>query len=157
MISTLPYMLILLFMPLWKPDEVSMLSMIFTVIPVSICALVIWTMRRAYKTVRSIKTLATWQAPDLEPATQNTGAEPPHAVKKPVWPWLVIVPGALLLLSMGPGAMMLPIMPLYLAAMSTDSGTAPSYVPALLVIIGYALICGYVVLLVRAIKALRAK
>ncbi|WP_181313551.1 hypothetical protein [Planomicrobium soli] len=48
-------------------------------------------------------------------------------------------------------------MPMYLAAMSTDSGTMPGYVPVLSVIIGYALISAYVVLLIRAVKALRAK
>ncbi|MDM5330100.1 hypothetical protein [Neobacillus sp. CF12] len=57
----------------------------------------------------------------------------------------------------GPGAIMLPIMPLFLAGMSTDSLDTPDYVPILIFVIGYGLMIGYTFLLIKAIKTLRKK
>lgn len=158
LIPTLPFTLLLVFMPIWKPDETSFLSIFFTAISVGICAVTIWAMRRAYKVVRQSPLPGTEQDPtSIERRPHQKAKIDQHATKKPVWPWVVIAPSVLLLFAAGPGAMMLPIMPVYLAAMSTDSGTVPDYVPALIFIIGYALIIGYVVLLVKAVKALRSK
>lgn len=155
---TLPFTLLLILMPLWKPDEVSFISMLFTSIPVGLCVLAIWAMRRAFKSLRPPKGAADKQVAIPQPETPVHSTEPTQPpAKKPLWPWIIIVPGALLLVAAGPGAMMLPIMPMYLAAMSTDSGTTPDYVPALIIVIGYALIFGYILLLVKAVKALRGK
>ncbi|HZG71398.1 MAG TPA: hypothetical protein VEY51_07640 [Chondromyces sp.] len=77
--------------------------------------------------------------------------------QKPIWPWIVIGFGAVSLIGAGPGAIMLPIMPLFLAAMSTDSGNTPDYVPSLILVIGYGLLIGYTTLLIKAIKTLRSK
>ncbi|WKA55712.1 hypothetical protein [Planococcus shixiaomingii] len=158
LIPTLPFTLLLISMPIWKPDETSFLSLLFTALPVAICAATIWAMRQAYKAIR-LSASTTGQASAVLPKSPEQVIENdlPSARKKPVWPWAVIVPGVLLLFALGPGAMMLPIMPVYLAAMSTDSGTAPDYVPALIVVIGYTLILAYAVLLVKAIQVLRAK
>jgi len=158
LIPTLPFTLLLISMPIWKPDETSFFSIFFTAIPVGICAATIWAMRRAYKDVRLAKKTAIGQPQPVieEPSSEKEETSQPP-VKKTVWPWFVILPGALLLVVSGPGAMMLPIMPVYLAAMSTDSGTTPDYVPALIFLIGYAVIIGYAVLLVKAVKALRSK
>jgi hypothetical protein len=155
LVPTLPYTLLLLLMPIWKPDEAGFFSTLLTAIPASICAATIWGMRRAYKTVRPAKTV---QGPDeLEEQLAQPVQAMPSFEKKLIWPWFVIVPSGLLMVAMGPGTMMLPIMPVYLAAMSTDSGSVPDYVPALIFVIGYALILGYAILLFKAIKALRAK
>ncbi|TWT25124.1 hypothetical protein [Planomicrobium sp. CPCC 101110] len=157
MIPTLPFTLLLVLMPLWKPDEVSFFSMLFTSILAGLCILAIRAMRRAFKSLRPSKTADEKIAiPHPEAPVHNAAPAQPTA-KKPLWPWMIIVPGALLLIASGPGAMMLPIMPLYLAAMSTDSGTTPDHVPALIIGIGYALLSGYILLLVKAVNALRGK
>ncbi|MFE8701605.1 hypothetical protein ACFYKX_13455 [Cytobacillus sp. FJAT-54145] len=51
--------------------------------------------------------------------------------------WIVIGIFAVCIF-LGPGIFTLPIMPLFLAGMSTDSGTTPAYVPILIIIVGYS-------------------
>lgn len=86
-----------------------------------------------------------------------TTSTPSEKTSTTIWPWLVLIPGGLLLVSTGPGIIMLPIMPLFLAAMSTDSGANPDYVPLLIIVIGYGLMIGYITLVVLAIKKLRKR
>ncbi|WP_218895473.1 hypothetical protein [Neobacillus driksii] len=52
---------------------------------------------------------------------------------------------------------MLPVMPLLLAAFSTHSPSTPDYVPILIIFVGYGILVGYTILLIKAIKKLRLK
>jgi hypothetical protein len=94
--------------------------------------------------------------PQVQVAPEPIAHEQP-AVKKPVWPWIVIGAGAVLVISTGPAAIMLPVMPLLLAGFSTDSSSTPDYVPTLIIFVGYGILLGYILLLVKAIKRLRTK
>lgn len=163
-IMTFPFILLLVFMPFWKPDEVSFLSMVFTAIPLAFSIMTFWAMRRAYKAIRNHrqnfnaedeKTKKTELEPVISPNATETYSESVTEKNRPVWPWVVIVPSILLVISMGPGAIMLPIMPLFLAGMSTDSGQTPDYVPFLIILIGYGLLAGFALLLFKAVYALR--
>jgi|GEM_PF-3692319 len=73
--------------------------------------------------------------------------------KQPIWAWIVIGLSALSLLPMGPGAIMLPVLPLLLAGFSTDAPGTPEYVPILILVVGYGLLVGWVTLIVFAIRA----
>lgn len=154
-VTIAPFALLLVLMPFWKPDEVSFLSMVFTAIPLVMSVLVFWTMSRAYKSIRNQRQIMehyeNTMAEEIEPILLEK--EPEN--NKPVWPWLVIIPSILLLISMGPGVVMLPVMPLFLAGMSTDSGQTPDYVPMLIILIGYGLLAGSGFLFFKAIRVLR--
>ncbi|WP_281864154.1 hypothetical protein [Planomicrobium okeanokoites] len=154
-ISVAPFALLLATMPFWKPDEVSFLSMLFTAIPVSISILIFWTIKSAYKSIKNQRNQSMdlheetfGKVNDTAPAGKATGDN------KPIWPWFILIPSILLLVSTGPGVIMLPIMPLFLAGMSTDSGQAPAYVPMLIIMIGYGLLAGFSILLYKAVRAL---
>ncbi|WP_284036934.1 hypothetical protein [Neobacillus sp. 114] len=156
LISALPGMLFIIFMPFWKADELSFFTMIFAAISLCILIVTAWGIKRAYNALRDYNRAK--KAYELESLQEkkllnNLSSE----TKKPIWPWIVIGLGALLVVSSGPGIIMLPIGPLFLAGMSTDSGTTPDYVPFLIIVIGYGLMAGYVILLIKAIKTLRAK
>lgn len=155
-VTIAPFALLLALMPFWKPDEVSILSMVFTATPLSMSILVFWIMSRAYKSIRNqhkqfMEPHENTEAEEIEPIL----LEKETANNKPVWPWLVIIPSILLLISMGPGVVMLPIMPVFLAGMSTDSGQTPGYVPMLIILIGYSLLAGFCFLFFKAIRVLR--
>lgn len=155
---TAPAGIILLLVPFFKPDEISFMSSLLTAIMLILPAAAIWAMFRSYKAVKAYHLLQKEVA--LLPPKEETsldGTLVPEKAKKPIWPWLIIAPGALLLISSGPGAVMFPIMPLFLAGMSTDSPDTPGYVPALLIIGGYALMIGYGILVWRAIQTLRTR
>lgn len=145
-----PYLFMTALIPIWKPDELSFFSIMYITLALCMLIVLFWGMKQAFLTLKAYKKRGENQAavPEIKPSTGN---------QKPVWPWVVIVPGALLLIFSGPGAIMLPIMPLFLAGMSTDSGTVPDYVPLAIFFGGYGLIAGYVMLLVKAIKTLKAK
>ena len=157
LLNSFPGIFLYLLLPFWKSDEFNFFTIVLMVISLCILIVTIWGMKRAYNTIRASR--------QMEPATLSIegldvpqpSADDPSKQTKSIWPWLVIIPGVLLLVNSGPGVMMLPIMPLFLAGMSTDSGTAPDYVPILIILIGYGLMIGYVILLVKAIKALRIK
>jgi len=151
MVFSLPGMLLTLFMQIRQLEIVSSISIIFFTIGVCMIVVLIWGMKRAWMAIKSYNEFKAKYAV-IEPKLDST---PP--VKKPIWPWVVIGVGALSVLGMGPGVLMLPIMPLFLAGMSTDSGTTPEYVPMLILLIGYGLMIGYTILLVKAIKRLRSK
>ncbi|MCM3603027.1 hypothetical protein M3175_20005 [Robertmurraya korlensis] len=151
MIFSLPGMLLTLFMQMRQLEILSSISIIFFTIGVCMIVVLIWGMKRAWSAIKSYneyKASYTVIEPKLDPTPQE---------KKPIWPWVVIGVGALSVLGMGPGVIMLPIMPLFLAGMSTDSGTTPEYVPMLILLIGYGIMIGYTILLVKAIKRLRSK
>jgi hypothetical protein len=148
LLTSLPGFVLISFIPLWKTGELSFWTIMYMMIPLCVLTGTIWGIARA------VNTLRTFKLEQSRAAIIDAGSA--EAVK-PIWPWLVIAPGALLLIKMGPGVVMLPIMPLFLAGMSTDSGTTPSYVPLLIVVIGYGLMSGYIFLLVRAIKRLSRK
>lgn len=151
MIFSLPGMLLTLFMQMRQLETVTSFSIIFFTIGVCMIVVLIWGMKRAWSAIKSYNEFkATYNIiePKLDPTPQE---------KKPIWPWVVIGFGALSVLGMGPGVIMLPIMPLFLAGMSTDSGTTPEYVPLLILLIGYGIMIGYTILLVKAIKRLRSK
>ncbi|MDR6121445.1 Na+/proline symporter [Bacillus sp. SLBN-46] len=164
--STLPGMLMLMTVPFWKPDEISFFSVLFMVIGLCVLIVIGWGMKKAFV---AIKTYRAW-IKTVEPVVGEKPieliggkgektAEPldggSEKKKKPIWPWIALAPSALILVSSGPGVLMLPIAPLFLAGMSTDSGNTPGYVPGLIIVIGYGLLIGYTVLVVKAIKTLR--
>lgn len=151
MVFSLPGMLLTLFMQIRQLESVTSISIIFFTIDVCMIVVLLWGMKRAWTAIKKYneyKTKYTVIETNLDPTPQE---------KKPIWPWVVIGVGALPVLGMGPGVIMLPIMPLFLAGMSTDSGTTPEYVPMLILLIGYGIMIGYILLLVKAIKRLRSK
>ena len=177
-LTTLPGMLLMITIPLWKSDEISFFSILFMVIGLCIIIVVGWGMKRAFVAIKTYKVWSKTSGPvagsggkTVEPLSAvekpteligGNGEETAEQLdvgsekkKKPIWPWIALAPGALLLVSSGPGVLMLPIAPLFLAGMSTDSGTTPGYVPGLIIVIGYGLLIGYTVLVVKAIKRLR--
>lgn len=154
--TTAPAGIILLLVPFFKPDEISIMSSILTAFMLILPAGALWAMIRSYKAIKTYRLLKKETALlSLEKQVVDEEGEVPIKAKKPSWPWLVIAPGALLLISSGPGAVMFPIMPLFLAGMSTDSSDTPAYVPALLIFGGYGVMIGYAILVWRAIKTLR--
>jgi len=158
LLKALPGMLLTLAIPLWKPDEISFFTFIYIPIILGILGLTIWGLKKAFSALKDYQQVKNSQTPALieevpEPAKQ----ELPAKTKKPVWPWIVIGAGAVLGIGSGPAALMLPIMPIFLAGMSTDSPHTPDYVPNLILTVGYGLMIGYIVLLIKAIKTLRKK
>ena len=156
LVSMLPIVFMTAILPVWRPEEFSIVSVIMLLIALSFAAGALLAIRWAKRTIGDAAQPNTEaeEASTEHPPSFSEGEEAEEK-KKPVWPWLVIAPGALLLVSTGPGAVMLPIMPLFLAGMSTDSGTTPDYVPALIILIGYGIIGIYGYWVFRAIKALR--
>ncbi len=151
MVFSLPGMLLTLFMQIRQLEIVTSISIIFFTIGVCMIVVLIWGMKRAWT---AIKHYNEYKA---KYTIIEVKSDSPTQEKKPIWPWVVIGLGALSVFGMGPGVIMLPIMPLFLAGMSTDSGTTPDYVPMLILFIGYGLMIGYIILLVKAIKRLRSK
>ncbi|MGS2777285.1 hypothetical protein ACVBAX_07895 [Robertmurraya sp. GLU-23] len=150
-VFSLPGILLTLFMQIRQLEIVTSISIIFFTIGVCMIVVLLWGMKRAWTAIKKYneyKAKYTVIETNLDPTPQE---------KKPIWPWVVIGIGALPVLGMGPGVIMLPIMPLFLAGMSTDSGTTPEYVPMLILLIGYGIMIGYITLLVKAIKRLRSK
>lgn len=157
-----PSIFITVLLPIWKPEEFSVVSAVLSVISLSFVAATIWTMRRAYKSLRAVKAERSFPVETIIASKKETALFPlqketTKETKKLIWPWLVIAPGALLLIGSGPGAIMLPIAPLFLAAMSTDSGNTPDYVPFSIIAIGYGLMFTYAIFVFFAIKALRSR
>ncbi|MGK7379363.1 hypothetical protein ACSFXN_16140 [Planococcus sp. 1R117A] len=153
-VSMLPIFFMTVILPIWRPEEFSFVSVIILLIAAGFMAIA-WRMMKWAK--QEMKTAGRQKKEMSLPPEERPSLLLPEEVpdKKPIWPWLVIAPGALLLISAGPGAVMFPIMPLFLAGMSTDSETVPEYVPLLIILIGYGVMGGYVYWLFRAIKALR--
>lgn len=155
---TAPAGIVLLLVPFFKPDEISFMSSLLTAFMLILPAAALWAVIRSFKTIKAYQLHQREHAllqPKEEPLPGETPV--PAKTKKPLWPWVVIAPGAALLISSGPGALMFPIMPLFLAGMSTDSPDTPGYVPALLFFGGYGLMIGYGLLVWRAIRALRTR
>jgi hypothetical protein len=152
--SAAPGLLMSILLPFWRAEELGLFMYIFFMIAIIMVIATIWVMVKAYQALKS------HNQPFNEIPFKQDGEIDLHEVhkttitKKPIWPWVVIAPGALLLVGSGPGVLMLPIMPLFLAGMSTDSGNTPDYVPILIILIGYTLILTYVILVVIAIKTL---
>ncbi|KKK38075.1 hypothetical protein WQ57_11360 [Mesobacillus campisalis] len=155
LISALPGIIFTVLMTFFKPNELSFVSFIMAAISVSILFVTGWAMKRAYRAIKAFNEAKQGAMPAAAPAGSLSYS--PLKTKKPIWPWVVIVPGILLMIKAGAGVMMLPIMPIFLAGMSTDSGTAPDYLPFLIIVGGYGLMIVYIILVVRAIKALRGK
>ncbi|MBZ5202693.1 hypothetical protein HU147_15905 [Planomicrobium chinense] len=156
LVSMLPIVFMTAILPIWRPEEFSIVSVIMLLIALSFAAGALLAIRWAKRTIGDAAQPNTEaeEASTEHPSSFSEGEEG-KGKKKPVWPWLVIAPGALLLITTGPGAIMLPIMPLFLAGMSTDSGNTPDYVPALIILIGYGIIGIYGYWVFRAIKTLR--
>ncbi|MBM7662308.1 hypothetical protein JOC85_003115 [Bacillus mesophilus] len=156
-LSTFPGMLLMMLIPFWKPDELSFMTIIFMTIAVCIVVTTIWAMKRAFQSIRNYNLAKKVTDETIYINTSSQDQDEPFIEnnKKPIWPWVVIIPGAVLLISTGPAVIMFPIMPLFLAGMSTDSGSTPDYIPFLIIIIGYGLMIGYTILVIMAIKALR--
>ncbi|MCM3585843.1 hypothetical protein M3182_08815 [Mesobacillus maritimus] len=157
LVSALPGFISTLLIPLWKPDELGMFSMLFSLMALCFLFFRIWGMRKAYQALKAYQPLQKQQASFVSQPQNIVEESPLPVIKKPIWPWFFIVPGVLLLIGMGSAVLMLPIMPLFLAGMSTDSGTVPDYVPILIILVGYGVMIGFTILLVLAIRALRKK
>lgn len=154
LVSAGPGLFFTILLPFWRAEELGLFMYIFITITAFTIIGTIWGMVKAYQALRNphqpindIPYLPEQQIESQESHKNSTS-------KKPIWPWVIIVPGALLLVGSGPGVLMLPIMPLFLAGMSTDSGNTPDYVPLLIILIGYTLMIGYIILVVIAIKTL---
>lgn len=160
LLRALPGMLLTLLIPFWKPDEVSFFTFIYIPIILGILGLTIWGLTKAFSAIKGYQQVKNSQTPALieeVPAQETAKQELPTKTKKPVWPWIVIGAGAVLGIGSGPAALMLPIMPIFLAGMSTDSPHTPDYVPILILVVGYGLMISYTILLIKAIKTLRNK
>ncbi|RNF39027.1 hypothetical protein [Planococcus salinus] len=159
-----PSILITVLLPFWKPEDFSAVSAMFALVALGFAAVTAWAMKRSYRSLkyRKAKSPAPAKTPvpaasEKEASFLSTKEAAPTETKTLIWPWLVIGCGALLLISSGPAVVMLPIAPLFLAAMSTDSGNTPAYVSVSIVMIGYGMMIAYAVLLFFAVKALRAR
>jgi hypothetical protein len=151
-VSTVPASLLTIFVSI-RQGELSFFSIIYYVFALVIFILIIWAMVKA---IRSIKAYQKTKGISVPQANTDFSNNPTaEKSKKPIWPWIVIGSAGLLLLTSGPGIIMLPIMPLFLAGMSTDSGNTPEYVPILIFVVGYILMILYVALVVKAIKRLK--
>ncbi|MFP7297073.1 hypothetical protein [Neobacillus niacini] len=150
LLKAMPGMLLTITIPIWKPDEISFFTFIYIPLVLGILGVTLWGLKKAFSAIKG------HQKTSIIPTPSKKGSDL-HTSKKPVWPWVVIGAGAVLVIGTGPAALMLPIMPLFLAGMSTDSSDTPSYVPLLIMVVGYGLMIGYTILLVKAIKRLRAK
>jgi hypothetical protein len=149
-VSSLPGIIFTTFMHI-RQQSATFFSIMGLTFVICVMIVIFWGMKRAWKAIKLYnKYKAQFTIIEMKSDT-------PSQQKKPIWPWVVIGLGALTVLGMGPGVIMLPIMPLFLAGMSTDSGTTPDYVPLLILLIGYGLMIGYIILLVKAIKRLRDK
>lgn len=147
-VTAVPGILLTVVVPLFRWQELSFFSILFMTLATCICFVVFWGMKRAWQAIQAARLI---ERDSISPPLIN----PTIRVNKPIWPWFVILPGVFAIIGMGPGVIMLPIMPIFLAAMSTDSGQTPDYVPLLLVFGGYGIILGYLILLIFAIRALR--
>jgi hypothetical protein len=159
LLSAFPGIFLVLFMSFWQANELSYFTFIYMTIALCILVVTIWGMKRALGAIqaynREKRSFLNEYFKDINPAELSNSLSVKK--QKPIWPWIVLAPGALLLISTGPGVIILPIAPLFLAGMSTDSGTTPDYVPILIFTVGYGLMIGYFILVVKAIKTLRAK
>lgn len=159
LLSAFPGLIMVIIMSFWKANELSFFSILFMTIALCIIVAAGWGMMKAFRAIQSYnrnkQDFLHEYFKDIDLAEPSVG----HSTKKrkPIWPWIAIAPGAFLLISSGPGVILLPIAPLFLAGMSTDSGSTPDYVPLLILVVGYGLMIGYTILVVKAIKTLRAK
>ncbi|WP_419955407.1 hypothetical protein ACN6MT_07810 [Neobacillus niacini] len=157
LLKAAPGMLLTLTIPLWKPDEFSIFSIFYIIFALGILTVTIWGMKKAYTAIKAYQQVKNNHVPPQVEASPDLIIQEQPAVKKPVWPWIIIGAGAVLVISTGPAALMLPVMPLLLAAFSTDSPSTPDYVPILIIFVGYGILLVYILLLVKAIKRLRTK
>jgi hypothetical protein len=147
-----PGLLMSILLPFWRAEELGLFMYSFIIIAIIMFSGTIWGMMKAYQALKNQRVNVIPYSPEQSIKIQESHNSSIN--KKPIWPWVVIAPGALLLVGSGPGVIMLPIMPLFLAGMSTDSGNTPDYVPVLIFLVGYTLIIGYIILVVIAIKTL---
>jgi hypothetical protein len=157
--SAFPGLFLVFIMSAWKANELGFFTILYMTIALCLLAGTVWGLVKAFKAIRPYnqqkKDFLHEYFKDINSPESVNSAVSKKA--KPIWPWIVIAPGALLLISSGPGVIMLPIAPLFLAGMSTDSGTTPEYIPLLILVVGYGLMISYIILVVKAIKTLRAK
>jgi hypothetical protein len=154
LINALPGLIFLFFMKFKQSGFFHFFSIFYLVIAMVIILGTIWAMKRSFEAIKA------FHVSKKKAHMQNSISNPSPSsgkLSRTIWPWLVLIPGGLLLVTTGPGIIMLPIMPLFLAAMSTDSGMTPEYIPLLIIVIGYGLMIGYIILVVLAIKKLRKK
>ena len=154
LVNALPGFIFLFLMKFKQSGVFHFFSLFYLTIALVIVLGAIWAMKRSFD---AIKEFHVFKRDTNIQNSRPTASPPSEKTSRTIWPWLVLIPGGLLLVSTGPGMIMLPIMPLFLAAMSTDSGTTPDYVPLLIIVIGYGLIIGYITLVILAIKKLRKK
>lgn len=76
-------------------------------------------------------------------------------IKTPIWAYAITILSALCIIPLGPTAIALPIFPLILAAFSTDSGTTPDSVPTTIILVGYAILFSWGILLTISIRKIR--
>lgn len=157
LLKAAPGMLITVAIPLWKPDEFSIFSIFYIIFALGILAVTFWGMKKSYNAKKTYQQAKNTQVSSPVKAPPDSNIHVPPAVKKPVWPWVVIGLGTVLVIASGPAALMLPVMPLLLAAFSTDSPSTPDYVPVLIILVGYGILAGYIILLIKAIKKLKSK
>ncbi|MFD2215260.1 hypothetical protein [Metabacillus endolithicus] len=154
LINALPGFIFLFLMKFKQSGFFHFFSLFYLIIALVIILGAIWAMKRSFDKIKNFHVLK--KETNMQDSLLTTST-PSEKISTTIWPWLVLIPGGLLLVSTGPGIIMLPIMPLFLAAMSTDSGVTPGYVPLLIIVIGYGLMLGYITLVVLAIKKLRKK
>lgn len=127
LLRSAPSLLMVMLIPLWRTEEVNF----FTIPTIGIALFavigVIWGMIRAYKAIIAYNMVKKNPASLVSPHNPAAANEPKGILdnQKPIWPWLVIAPGALLLIGGGPTVFMLPLMPLLLAGFSSDSPSTP--------------------------------
>ncbi|TLS38459.1 hypothetical protein [Pseudalkalibacillus caeni] len=115
-----------------------------------------------YYVIKAVKILVK-KSEDLQENTISKASEAneqdnlnkPFKKKQPVWAWTVVIIVGLLVVGTGPGVILVPVMPLMLAAFSTDSGNYPAFLPITIVLVGYGLLIGITWLTILAIRTIR--
>ncbi|MGM0903782.1 MAG: hypothetical protein ACQEXB_22110 [Bacillota bacterium] len=122
LVSAGPGLLFTILLPFWRAEELGLFMCIFIMITVFTIIGTVWGMVKTYQALRNFNQPINGIPflPEQQIESQEYHKNSPS--KMPIWPWFIIVPGALLLVGSGPGVLMLPIMPLFLAGMSDRFG-----------------------------------
>ncbi|QYY43096.1 Holliday junction resolvase RecU [Aneurinibacillus sp. XH2] len=127
-----------------RPFNPSVIQIFFLLVGLTILAVAVWLI------VKAIRAIIKDQK--RNPFRKNKGE---FKRKGPLWAWIVIAIFGLGIIWIGPGILMLPILPLIMAGFSADSPNTPEYVPLMVMGIGYALLIGCIVLFISAIRAIK--
>ncbi|MED4532412.1 hypothetical protein [Metabacillus fastidiosus] len=155
LIQFFPTIIITLVLLFQKPADLTSFSIIYMTMALCIVVIAVWAIKRALYALKTYNKVKKEQQQNFSGDSSKLITAELSKRKKTIWPWVVIGSGVLLLISAGPGVIMLPIMPIFLAGMASDAGPPPAYVPFLILTIGYGIIIGYTILFIKAVKKIK--